>query len=115
MPPSQTVPKSSESPEHQAASSADTVSDGPFDEQFLARIRDFSASDLTAAAALDLLGRLIAHVPVASKDDLDKIKLVDKLINTARHMMETKLKMDDAAIVMKRLDDMEAQIEQLSK
>jgi hypothetical protein len=111
----QTVPGSSLISQDQVASSADAVSEGPFDEQFLAQIRDFSASGLTAAAALDLLGRLIEHVPLASKDDLDKIKLVDKLINTARHMMETKLKMDDAATVMKRLDEMEAQIEQLSE
>ncbi|MBM4328573.1 MAG: hypothetical protein FJ118_15585 [Deltaproteobacteria bacterium] len=101
--------------ENKASPIVDSVAEGAFDEQFLAQISDFESSDFTAGAALDLLGRLIAHVPVASKDSMEKIKLLDKLINTARHMMETKLKMDDAAAVMKRLEDMEAQIEQLSK
>jgi hypothetical protein len=109
------LPKSSGSPDERPSTYDDTASRDVFDEQFLAHIGDFAGSGFTATSALDLLGTLIAHVPVASKDDLDKIKLVDKLINTARHMMETKLKMDDAAAVMKRLDDMEAQIEQLSK
>jgi len=109
------LPKSSEFPEDESTPGTDAISEGLFDEPFLAQIDDFAGSDFTATSALDLLGRLIAHVPAASKDDLDKIKLVDKLINTARHMMETKLKMDDAAAVMKRLEDMETQIEQLSR
>jgi hypothetical protein len=42
---------------------------------------------------------------------MDKIKLMDKLINSARHMIETKLKTDDLPAIMKRLDEMEAQID----
>lgn len=44
---------------------------------------------------------------------MDRIKMIDSLIKTSRSMMETKLKIDDVAALMSRIDDLEAHVERI--
>ncbi|MGO9567257.1 MAG: hypothetical protein ACLP5H_06940 [Desulfomonilaceae bacterium] len=88
--------------------------DAPFDPAFLSQIRDLAASSLTPSSALALITRLIAEIPEAPKETMDRIKMVDKLLNTARAMMETRLKNEEAAAIAARLDEMELCIEKLA-
>jgi hypothetical protein len=84
-----------------------------FDPSFLSKIRELTASGMTSASALELITRLIAETPAASKETMDRIKMMDKLLNTARFMMETNLKNEEAAAIAARLDEMELVIEKL--
>ena len=86
-----------------------------FDSTFLAEFRDNLASGLTPSSAVDLIAKLIAEAPAASKEQLERIKVLDKLLNTARAMMESRLKLDEAAAISARLDEWEARIEELSE
>lgn len=78
-----------------------------FDPELVEKMRIMATSGLNPSSALDLLARLIAEVPSASKETMDRIKTMDKLINTARSMMETKLKNEEAAAITLRLDELE--------
>jgi hypothetical protein len=89
-----------------------TPSASEFDPSFAHRMREILATGLTPASALELLTKLIAEVPSLSKGSIDQIKVLDKLINTARAMMETKLKSDEAAAIAARLDDLEERIDE---
>jgi hypothetical protein len=86
-----------------------------FDASFLAEFRENLASALTPSKAVDLIAKLMAEAPAASKDQLERIKVLDKLLNTARALMESRLKMDEAAAISARLDELEARIESLSE
>ena len=86
-----------------------------FNPSLLAEFRDNLASGLTPSSAVDLIARLIAEAPAASKEELERIKVLDKLLNTARAMMESRLKLDEAAAISARLDELEARIEELSE
>lgn len=94
----------------QPATNAETQ----FDPSFLLQIRELAAAGLTPSSALALITQLIAETPEASKETMDRIKMVDKLLNTARAMMETRLKNEEAAAIAGRLDEMELLIEKLS-
>jgi len=83
------------------------------DSGLIARMREIAASGLNPSSALDLIISLIAEVPAASKAAMDRIKMLDKLLNTARAMMETKLKNEDAAQLAARLDQLEMKMEEL--
>jgi hypothetical protein len=100
--------------EHNNVSNATGPDDADsFDPTFLERIKDLVSSNLTPSSALDLLARLIAEVPAASKQTLEEIKMLDKLLNTARAMMETRLKNEEAAAIAARLNEMEVWIKRL--
>lgn len=86
-----------------------------FDPELAERIRGFSLGDLTPSTALELIARLIGAVPTSQKEGLEQIKLMDKLLNTARAMMETRLKNDEAAAIAARLDEMESWIKRLAE
>lgn len=86
----------------------------PFDAGLLENMRGIAGSGLNPSSALDLLGQLIAEVPAASKETLDRIKTMDKLINTARSMMETKLKNEEAAAITQRLNEMELEMDRIA-
>jgi hypothetical protein len=94
----------------QPATNAETQ----FDPSFLLQIRELAAAGLTPSSALVLITQLIAETPEASKETMDRIKMVDKLLNTARAMMETRLKNEEAAAISARLDEMEATIEKIA-
>jgi len=85
-----------------------------FDASFLLQIRELAAAGLTPSSALALITQLIGEAPEASKETMDRIKMVDKLLNTARAMMETRLKNEEAAAIAARLDEMEAIIEKIA-
>jgi hypothetical protein len=85
-----------------------------FDPGLIAKMRSVAASGLTPSSALDLLGTLLAEVPSASEETMERIKTMDKLMNTARSMMETKLKNDEAEAILKRLDEIEERMERLA-
>jgi len=91
-----------------------TEAEIPFNPEFLSQIQDLAASGLTPSSALALITRLIAEIPEASKETMDRIKMLDKLLNTARAMMETRLKNEEAAAIGARLDEMEVSIEKLA-
>jgi len=84
-----------------------------FASAFSEQIRAIIGSGLTPSSALDLVMRLIAEVPTASKEAMDHIKMLDKLINTARSMIETKLKSEEAIAITLRLDELERRIDEL--
>jgi hypothetical protein len=86
---------------------------GPFDPSLAAQMREIVSAGLTPASALDLIMRLISEVPSTSKESMDHIKMLDKLINTGRAMIETKLKSDEAADIAARIDVLESRIEEL--
>jgi hypothetical protein len=88
--------------------------DREFDPSFVRQMRKIVTAGLTPTSALDLVMRLIAEVPAASKESMDQIKMLDKLINTARAMMETKLKTDEAAVIAARIDELQHQLETLA-
>jgi uncharacterized protein Yka (UPF0111/DUF47 family) len=79
------------------------------------QVEKIAAYGITPSSALDLIARLIAEAPTAAQDRMELIKITDTLVKTARSMMETKLKHDDAEAIMNRLDDIEAQIDQLAR
>jgi hypothetical protein len=81
-------------------------------ESFLCmeRINSVAESGLTPASALDLLGGLIAELPEASKEKMERIKTMDKLMNTARAFIETRVKTDDAAVIFARIEEMERRV-----
>ena len=81
-----------------------------FDASFLAEFRQHLAAALTPSSAVDLITKLMAEAPAASKDQLERIKVLDKLLNTARALMESRLKMDEAAAISARLDELETRI-----
>lgn len=70
---------------------------------------------LSPAAALELLGHLIVATVSASKETMERIKTMDKLINTARAVLDTKLKTEEAAAITARLDELEARLDALSR
>ncbi len=77
-------------------------------------MRSIVGSGLTPSSALDLLARLIAEVPASSKEGIEQIKMMDKLLNTARAMMETRLKNEEAAEFAGRIDEMETRLQRLA-
>ena len=105
-------------PTHAVALAEETIPDAEtaaiaFDPSLVTQMREMVAAGLTPSSALDLLMRLIAEVPAASKEAMDQIKVLDKLINTARGMMETKIKSEEAAAIALRLDDLERRVQEL--
>jgi hypothetical protein len=96
--------------------SAGNVESSPneaFDPGLLEAVRNVARSGLSPSTALDLLTRLITEVPAASKEGMEQIKIMDKLINTARAMMETRIKNEEAAAIATKLEEMEIRLERL--
>lgn len=82
----------------------------PFDEALVERLETITLGGLTPGTALDLLAGLMIHVPSASKETVDRIKTVDKLMNTARAMMETKIRNDEVIRLTERLEELEGRL-----
>lgn len=74
-------------------------------------VEQLSNAALDPSSALALVTGLIAEVPSASKESMDRIKMIDKLLNTARSMMETKIKTHEATIISQRIDDLEGRVD----
>ncbi len=85
-----------------------------FDPQLVQRMQGMTASRPDTESALSLLAGLVPEAEHASKEKLDRIKVMDKVLNSYRYMMEAKLKMDEALAIAKRLDRMEARLEEIA-
>ncbi|GEM_PF-1662943 len=85
-----------------------------FDPTLISEMRMLASSGLNPESIVGLLAKLFVEVPAASKENMDRIKVMDKLLNTARSMMETTLKHEKAAAIMRRLDELEDQMERVA-
>ena len=90
------------------------VAESGFDPDSVRRMRDLIALGLTPSSALDLLTHLIGEIPTATKENMDRLKMLDKFLNTARAMIETRLKTEEAAAIAARLDEMESRLAALA-
>jgi hypothetical protein len=79
----------------------------------LDRIASLEAEGLSPSSALALLAGLIAELPDASKEKIERIKTMDKLMNTARALMETRLKTEDADRLFARVEAVERRMDRL--
>ncbi|MEI8183361.1 MAG: hypothetical protein WCG29_11735 [Desulfomonile sp.] len=77
------------------------------------RINELTRHGLSPSSALELLGLLIPWVLSASKEDTDRLKMIDKFLNTARGLMETRVKTDEAQLIAARLDELEKRMESI--
>ena len=112
--PGKTQPRPARSVDVPEETSLDPVEPtSPFDPSLVIQMGEIVTAGLTPSSALDLVMRLIAEVPAASKEAVDRIKILDKLINTARAMMETKIKSEEAAAIALRLDDLDRRVQEL--
>jgi len=85
-----------------------------FDPNLLKKMQELAAAGLNPSSALELIRLLIEEVPSASKEGMERLKMLDKLLNTARAMMETRLKTQEAAEIAARLDEIEERMETLA-
>lgn len=76
----------------------------------LQHIVEDNSSPLTASKAIDLISQFMAVVPHSTREDMDKLKMLDKFLNTARALMETRLKTEDARELSDRLDAIEKEL-----
>jgi hypothetical protein len=76
-------------------------------------MQEIAYAGLNPSSALELIIRLIAEVPAASKESMEQIKMLDKLLNTARAMMEIRLKNEEAADLSRRLEQLEIRLMEL--
>jgi len=85
-----------------------------FDPAVAERIREIALSNFTPSSALEILAQLISEVPAASKETMEQIKILDKLLNTARAMMETRLKNEEATAIADKLSQLESWMKQIA-
>ena len=78
----------------------------------LSRLQD---SGLSPSSALDLITSLIMESVTADKSKIEKLKMIDKLLNTARALMETSIKHEETATIRGRLESLETRLEKLIK
>lgn len=86
--------------------------ESPFDPEIEEYAVRAAESGLDVNSALYLIGKLNAHVPAASKESLEKIRLMDKLLNSGRYMIETKLKNDELQRLRRRIDSLETALQE---
>jgi hypothetical protein len=84
-----------------------------FEPGLVAKINEIVRVGANASAALELIIHLAAELITATDPPLDRIKLIDKLINTARALIETRLKDEEAAGLAGRLDQLEERMDKL--
>jgi hypothetical protein len=80
------------------------------DETLVKQIKTLLFQGLSPPTALSILAELLAAAPRADKEDLDRLKTMDKLLNTARAMMETRVKLEEVQEISQRLDEIERRI-----
>jgi hypothetical protein len=84
-----------------------------FDPGLVAKINEIVRVGANASAALELIIHLAAELITATDPPLDRIKLIDKLINTARALIETRIKDEESAGLAARLDQLEERMDKL--
>ena len=85
-------PRNRTKPEIIEAADLAPAGQGAFSEQMWAGLSLLKDSGLSPATALNLLKTLIVESAYADKTEIEKLKLMDKLLNTARALMETSIK-----------------------
>lgn len=84
---------------------------GAFSERMWAGLSLLNDSGLCPKTALNLLKTLMMEAAQADKTGIEKLKLMDKLLNTARALMETSIKHEETAVIMARIEQLEARVE----
>jgi hypothetical protein len=77
------------------------------------RLKIASQKGFDPDRAMWIIVSLLAEAAEADKEKLDRIKCMDKLINSGRHIFELKIKTEEAAAVHRRLEDLELRVEQV--
>lgn len=72
------------------------------------------STGLSPSSALSLLKALIIESADADKTRIEKLKMIDKLLNTARAIMETGVKHEETAIIRTRLEQLEDRLQRRS-
>lgn len=86
-----------------------------FSEQLEAELRMLGAGGLNPPSALRFLTRLIIETASADKNRIERLKMMDKLLNTGRALMETGIRHEETAMILGRLQQLEARLEKLHK
>lgn len=86
-----------------------------FSEQLEAELRMLGAGGLNPPSALRFLTRLIVESASADKNRIEKLKMMDKLLNTGRALMETGIRHEETAMILGRLQQLETRLEKLQK
>ena len=102
-----TIPRLSVNPQAEVPEAPDAQR---LDETLIKQIKTLALGGLSPQTALNILAELLAAAPRADKEDLDRLKTMDKLLNTARAMMETKVKLEEVQEISLRLDEIERRI-----
>ena len=104
-------PRNRTKPEIIEAADLAPAGQGAFSEQMWAGLSLLKDSGLSPATALNLLKTLIVESAYADKTEIEKLKLMDKLLNTARALMETSIKHEETAAIMARIEQLEARLQ----
>ncbi len=91
----------------------ETVPEDEFGAHTGASVDKLIRKGIDPHSALELIASLVLETSSASKVKMEQIKIMDKLLNTARAMLETKLKNDEAASLALKIRDLEFRIAQL--
>ena len=83
---------------------------GAFNDDLMRSLSGLVKDGLTADAALRAVALLIAEAPDASRQKIDQLKIMDKLLNTSRALMETRLKTGEAESLQKKLEELEREL-----
>ncbi len=71
------------------------------------KIAALETGELTAGAGLSALTSLLGEAIHAEKTKIERIKVMDKLLNTGKALLEAKIKCEEAAVLTERLERLE--------
>ena len=86
-----------------------------FSAKLQSELRRLASTGLNPTSALRLLTHLVIESASSDKTRIEKLKMMDKLLNTSRALMETGIKHEETAIILGRLEQLEERLEQLQK
>ncbi|MGC8603628.1 MAG: hypothetical protein ACP5VS_08080 [Desulfomonilaceae bacterium] len=92
----------------------DDMTNEAFNEDLIRSLAGLSCNGITADAALRAAALLIAEAPDASRQKIDQLKIMDKLLNTSRALIETRLKTGEAESLQKKLEELERELSELA-
>ncbi len=85
-----------------------------FNDELILALEALSSNGLTADGAIRVVTFLMAEAPTASRQKIDQLKIMDKLLNTSRALMETRLKTGDAESLSEKLSQLERELAELA-
>lgn len=86
-----------------------------FNDELLETLSGLAADGLTPEAALRVLALLIAEAPEASRQKIDQLKIMDKLLNTSRALMETRLKTGEAEELNEKVERLLEEVDMVAQ